>query len=114
MTRLLTETASYDEPGSWGRMSEGWPGIRGDSAYDMYVFANCIASIPYGSYVLMGERDKYGCKETYLRVHADFIGQLKEDFKDAGQPSAQESIERREKTGRLDKNGNRGDAPKWW
>lgn len=25
MTKLLTETADYDEPGSWGRASDGWP-----------------------------------------------------------------------------------------
>lgn len=114
MTRLLTEIADYDEDGSWGRMSEGWPGVRGDKAYDMYVFGNCVATIPYGSYVLMSEKGKYGAKETYLRVHADHIGQLHADFEAAGQPTPNESIDRREKTGVLLKYGNRGNASAWW
>jgi hypothetical protein len=67
---LLTETADYNEPGSWGRMSEGWPEIRGDIALDLYVMANRTGVIPYGSYVLMSERGKYGAKESCLRVHA--------------------------------------------
>lgn len=77
---LLTETADYDEPGSWGRMSDGWPGIRGDEALAMYVFANRSEAIPYGSYVLMSERGKYGATESYLRVHADHIDTLKAAF----------------------------------
>jgi hypothetical protein len=105
MTRLLTETADYDEPGSWGRMSDGWPGIKGDEAYDMYVFANCAPSAPYGSYVLMSERGAYGAKESYLRVHADHIDKLRADFKAAGNPKAGESIRRRGKADR---------AKKWW
>jgi hypothetical protein len=105
MTRLLTETADYDEGGSWGRMSEGWPGIKGDKAYDMYVFANCAPTIPYGSYVLMSEKGSYGAKESYLRVHADHIDQLRADFKAAGKPKAAESIRRRGKSDR---------AKKWW
>lgn len=111
---LLTETADYDEPGSWGRMSNGWPGIKGDQAYDMFVFANCCETIPYGSYVLMGQKGQYDCKESYLRVHADHIEQLKADFKAAGEPSSMESVERRKKTGKRDKWGNHGHAPKWW
>ena len=107
MTRLLTETADYDEPGSWGRMSDGWPGIRDDAAYDVYVFANCVEVIPYGSYVLMSQNGAYGAKESYLRVHADFIEKLKSDFKAAGNPSADESIKRRQKSGK-------DHAPKWW
>lgn len=114
MTRLLTETADYDEPGSWGRMSEGWPGIRGDVAYDMFVFANCIETIPYGSYVLMSQKGMYGDKESYLRVHADYIDQLKADFEAAGKLTAQQSIERRKKTGKMLACGNRGHVPKWW
>lgn len=102
---LLTETADYDEPGSWGRMSRGWPGIKGDEAYDMYVFANCAPSAPYGSYVLMGQRGAHGAKESHLRVHADHIDQLRADFKAAGDPKADESIRRR---------GNAARARKWW
>lgn len=92
---LLTETADYDVPGSWGHMSNGWPGIKGDAAYDMYVFANCATSVPYGSYVLMEQKGTYGAKESYLRVHADHIDQLRADFKAAGNPTAAASIQRR-------------------
>lgn len=114
MTKLLTEIADYDEGGSWGRASDGWPGIKGDVAYDMYVFANCIQSIPYGSYVLMSRAGRYGDKETYLRVHADHIHQLKAEFKIAGRPSADVSVARREKYGRvIPNNGNRDNAPLW-
>lgn len=112
--RLLTETADYDEPGSWGKASDGWPGIRGDVAYDMTVFANCVDTIPYGSYVLMSQKGRYGAKETYLRVHADYIDQLCTDFEAAGKPSPKESIRQREETGPLLASGNRGDAPRWW
>lgn len=105
MTRLLTEVADYDEPGSWGRMSEGWPYIKGDGAYDMYVFANCAPSIPYGSYVLMSQRGHYGAKESRLRVHKDHIDQLRVDFQAAGAPTSNESIRRR---------GNARRARRWW
>ena len=44
LSGLLTETANY--AGSWGCMSHSWPGIKGDEAYDMYVFANCAPSGP--------------------------------------------------------------------
>lgn len=105
MTKLLTETADYDEPGSWGRMSEGWPGVKGDEAYDMYVFANCAPSIPYGSYVLMSQRGKYGDDESYLRVHATYIDQIRADFEAADRPPAGESVRRR---------GGANRAKKWW
>jgi len=103
--QLLTETADYDEPGSWGRMSEGWPEIRGDVAYSMYVFANCAPSVPYGSYVLMSERGRYGATESCLRVHTDHIDQLRADFIAAGVPVPDESVRRR---------GNAERAKKWW
>jgi hypothetical protein len=111
---LLTETADYDEPGSWGRGSDGWPGIKGDKAYDMYVFANCCESIPYGSYVLMSQKGQYKATVSYLRVHADHIDQLKADFKAAGEPDSNESVYRLKKTGKKNKFGNHEAAPKWW
>lgn len=111
---LLTETADYDEPGSWGRMSNGWPGIRGDDAYPMYVFANCCETIPYGSYVLMSHEGRYKATVSYLRVHADHIERLKKDFVDAGKPSPDESVRRREATGIPNQFGNRSNAPRWW
>lgn len=102
---LLTEIADYDEPGSWGRASEGWPGIKGDEAYDLYVFANCAPTIPYGRYVLMSQRGKYGADGSCLRVHVDHIDQLRADFKAAGNPTADDSVRRR---------GNAAEAKKWW
>ena len=111
---LLTEIADYDEPGSWDRMSEGFPEIRGDLAYDMYVFANCVDSIPYGSYVLVSERGKYGATETCLRVHGKYVDQFKSDYDAAGRPNANESAARREQTGKLRPDGLRDEAPKWW
>lgn len=82
-TGLLTEIASYDEPGSWGRASVGWPEFPGDIAEDMYVFANLNRPIPYGSYVRMAD-----C----LRVHPSYHGTLAVAFEQAGKPSAGESI----------------------
>lgn len=110
----LTETTNYDEEGAWGRASEGWPGIKGDHAYDMFVFANCIQSIPYGFYVLMSQKGRYGATESYLRVHADFIDQLKDDFEKAGKLTAEQSIARRERYGKKRPDGLRDAAPKWW
>ena len=114
MIRLLTEIADYDEPGSWSRMSVDWPHVIGDKAYDMYVFANCVSSIPYGSYVLISEKGKYGAEESCLRVHADMILQLKADFKAAGEPNVNESVHHRETKGKILPTGNRDRAPKWW
>lgn len=111
---LLTETADYDVDGSWGPASNGWPGIHGDDAYAMYVFANCVKSIPYGSYVLMAERGKYGSKESYLRVHPGHIEQLKADYEMAGHPTPEQSVDRRNTYGRLNETGNREAAPRWW
>jgi hypothetical protein len=105
VTQLLTEAASYDEPGSWGRASEGWPDIKGDEAYAMYVFANCAPSIPYGSYVLMSQIGAYGATESCLRVHPAHVDRLRDDFKAAGTPLPDESVRRR---------GNARRAERWW
>lgn len=110
---LLTETANYDEPGSWGRASVGWPEITGDVAYDMYVFANCIQSVPYGSYVLMAQCGEYGASQSVLRVHNKHIEKLKADFKQAGFPNMPTSIARREKYGKVNRWGNKEAAPLW-
>lgn len=112
-TGLLTETAAYDEPGSWGRASVGWPEIKGDVAHAMYVFANCIQSVPYGSYVQVSERGQYGAKESVLRVHAKYMDKLKSDFTRAGEPDAETSVARREKYGKPNAFGNREAAPLW-
>lgn len=114
MARLLTEIADYDDLGSWGRASDGWPDIRGAHAYDMWVFANCVQSIPYGSYVLMGRSGEHGASESYVRVHAEYIDVLKVDFEAAGKPTPDESIVRRAQFGELRKDGLRERAPRWW
>jgi hypothetical protein len=111
MARLLTETADYDTPGSWGPASDGWPEIRGDVAYDMYVFASCIESIPYGSYVLMSRRGHYGDTKSMLRVHFEYKEKLERDFERAGRPNSDDSVARREKYGKKDYWGNREKAP---
>jgi hypothetical protein len=113
MSRLLAETADYDTPGSWGTASVGWPEIRGDVAYDMYIFANCIQSIPYGSYVLMGERGRYGAKESMLRVHSKYLTQLKADFEHCGKPDAETSVQRRKQYGKKNQWGNEEAASLW-
>ncbi len=105
MSKLLTEIADYDTPGSWGPASEGWPGFKGDHAYNMYVFANMTEVIPYGSYVLISQKGEYKATESYLRVHVDYIKQLAYDFLAAGLPSAAESVKRR---------GQAGKAARWW
>lgn len=104
MSGLLTEIADYDEPGSWGRMSEGWPEIS-VKARDVYAFASCVKSVPYGSYVLVGD---------VLRVHQDHVDRLRSDFRSAGEPAREESVRRRDTTGRLRSDGLREAAPRWW
>lgn len=110
---LLTETADYDTPGSWGPASNGWPEIHGDVAYDMYVFGNCVQTIPYGSSVLMAQRGRYGATQSCLRVHAEYKAKLEADFEQAGRPSVEVSIARREKYGKPNQWGNREAAPLW-
>lgn len=107
MGHLLTETASYDEPGSWGRMSVGYPEVRGDVARQLYVFCNMTGVIPYGSYVLMSERGKYGANESCIRVHVEHLQALQQAFEAAGRPTAEESIRRKRGSGKPY-------APHWW
>jgi hypothetical protein len=104
MAKLLTEIAG-DEDGSWYRASEGWPSII-DRARDTYVFANCVESVPYGSYILISD--------NCLRVHAEFINKLQVDFAAAGKPTQQESIARREAAGKRRANGCYEQAQAWW
>ena len=113
MAKLLTETADYNEPGSWGRMSEGWPEITGPKAKDYRTFAACVKSIPYGSYVWIDQGWR-GAPRDALRVHIDHIETLLKDFKDAGEPTSETSVAMREKLGKLNSTGNREEAPQWW
>lgn len=62
------DSAIYDEDGSWGRLSEGWPEIT-EHAYEKYVFCNMTGVVPYGSYVFMGTGNPlHTGREGKLRV----------------------------------------------
>ena len=107
MTQLLTEIADYDEPGSWDKASWDWPSLTGDSAYHMFVFANQTGVIPYGSYVLINERGRYGATESLMRVLPEYIDRLQSEFELAGRPTPEFSVARRVASGQAY-------APKWW
>lgn len=47
--------AIYDEPGSWGRLSEDWPETA-EHAEAKYALCGRGRYIPYGSYVLADSR----------------------------------------------------------
>lgn len=60
MTNLATDpeaVAAYDEPGSWGRLSEGWP----DTPYTIGKWLLCTKAnvVPYGQYVVVGAKGPY-------------------------------------------------------
>ena len=55
MANLATDPdaqAAYDEPGSWGRLSNGWP----STPYTPAKFLLCTKAniVPYGQYVVVG------------------------------------------------------------
>jgi len=57
MLNLATDAAAraaYDEPGSWGRLSEGWP----ETPYTKAKWLACTQDniVPYGQYVVVGTR----------------------------------------------------------
>lgn len=60
----------YDDvPGSWGRMSEGWPFIHDpDSEARKLVIQNKL--VPYGSYATVGEYLRLETQEYVERVRA--------------------------------------------
>jgi hypothetical protein len=49
--------AAYDEPGSWGRLSEGWP----STPYTIGKMLLCTKAevVPYGQYVVIHADNKY-------------------------------------------------------
>lgn len=67
MTKLLTETADYDTPGSWGPASKGWPSLA-DEDGSLRAFVIRTKVVPYGGYVTV---------EGRLRIHPDYIKKLK-------------------------------------
>lgn len=75
------DQATYDEPGSWGRLSEGWPETS-EYAYEKYVFCNMTGVVPYGSYVFVNidyRRTQYA---GVLRVVDNaLLARLNEKFK---------------------------------
>lgn len=48
--------AAYDEPGSWGRLSEGWP----ETPYNTAKWLLCTKAhvVPYGQYVVVGSKPR--------------------------------------------------------
>lgn len=96
MTLLLYYADGID-PNSWEKNSRGWPKITHGNVYDMYIFANCVFTIPYGSYVLVKpiEMASYRLERTELRVHPSYIETLKKDYDAAGRPTAEESSAKR-------------------
>lgn len=51
--------AAYDEPGSWGRLSEGWP----ETPYNTAKWLLCTKAnvVPYGQYVVCGAKQRPFC-----------------------------------------------------
>lgn len=67
MEGLLTETADYETPGSWGPASAHWPSLPdADGRIRSLVIRARV--VPYGAYVTVGER---------LRVHPGYFEALK-------------------------------------
>lgn len=64
---LLTRTANYDEPGSWGHASEGWPWIPDPQGNFRSFVIQHEDIVPYGAYVTVGNR---------LRIHPQYIDSL--------------------------------------
>ncbi len=76
-----------DEPGSWGRQSEGWPETS-DRVHDKQVFLAKLTTppVPLGSYVCMGDT---------LRVETPkLLVILDETFAAAGSPTAEQLMAR--------------------
>lgn len=48
--------AAYDEPGSWGRLSEGWPSTPYNTA--KWLLCTQAEVVPYGQYVVVGAKQK--------------------------------------------------------
>lgn len=86
MTRNLATDAdaiaAYDEPGSWGRLSEGWP----ETPYTPGKMLLCTKAgvVPYGQYVVVGAEYVAGvgydyskatirCASTELRDRLDSV-----------------------------------------
>lgn len=63
--------AAYDEPGSWGRLSEGWP----ETPYTPAKWLLCTKAevVPYGQYVVMGAKQKpYRPYDAFARGGYDY------------------------------------------
>lgn len=63
-------TAAYDEPGSWGRLSEGWP----TTPYTPAKMLLCTKAhvVPYGQYVVIHADGKYPSYEgAVIRVASE-------------------------------------------
>jgi hypothetical protein len=77
MTRNLSTDAdaiaAYDEDGSWGRLSEGWP----ETPYNTAKWLLCTQAevVPYGQYVVVGSKQisgaRYDYSEAVIRVASE-------------------------------------------
>lgn len=79
-----------DEPGSWGRMSEGWP----ETPYTPGKLLLCTKAgiVPYGSYVVVGSKlnerrhqwdtttPRYDYSEAVIRVETEALKQRLEEI----------------------------------
>jgi hypothetical protein len=52
----------YDEPGSWERLSEGWPEVPYTKIRWMFCLNN--KDFPYGTYVVVGNEYTYPIKQN--------------------------------------------------
>ncbi|MGL5078944.1 MAG: hypothetical protein ACRDBG_24360, partial [Waterburya sp.] len=79
--------AAYDEPGSWGRLSEGWPSTPYSDL--KWVLCTQLNIVPYGQYVVVDVKGKYPydysnanirCASTQLRDALDKAATSLEKF----------------------------------
>lgn len=68
--------AAYDEDGSWGRMSEGWP----ETDYNTAKWLLCTKAevVPYGSYVVVGGKIRVASEQLKLKLEKAFEGMFVE------------------------------------
>jgi hypothetical protein len=80
MTRNLATDAdaiaAYDEPGSWGRLSEGWP----ETPYNTAKWLLCTKAevVPYGQYVVVGDVIRVASEELKRKLEEAYRGMFVE------------------------------------
>lgn len=68
--------AAYDEPGSWGRLSEGWP----ETPYNTAKWLLCTKAevVPYGQYVVVGDVIRVATPELLAKLGKAYHGMFVE------------------------------------